>query len=58
MQQLVLMVLGFPDPQRGLVKLQIGNVIIGNSVEIGANSCIDRGKFSSTVLGMVAKLII
>jgi UDP-3-O-[3-hydroxymyristoyl] glucosamine N-acyltransferase len=36
---------------------QIGNVIIGNSVEIGANSCIDRGKFSSTVLGD-AKLII
>ncbi|RDI57416.1 UDP-3-O-(3-hydroxymyristoyl)glucosamine N-acyltransferase [Flavobacterium glaciei] len=46
-----------PDPQRGLVKIpQIGNVIIGNSVEIGANSCVDRGKFSSTVLGDGCKI--
>ena len=46
-----------PDPQRGLVKIpQIGNVIIGNNVEIGANSCIDRGKFSSTVLGDGCKI--
>ncbi|NDP26835.1 MAG: UDP-3-O-(3-hydroxymyristoyl)glucosamine N-acyltransferase [Flavobacterium sp.] len=46
-----------PDPQRGLVKIpQIGNVIIGNGVEIGANSCIDRGKFSSTVLGDGCKI--
>jgi hypothetical protein len=45
-----------PALERGLVKIpQIGNVIIGNNVEIGANSCVDRGKFSSTVLGMVAK---
>jgi UDP-3-O-[3-hydroxymyristoyl] glucosamine N-acyltransferase len=29
-----------PRPERGLVKIpQIGNVIIGNNVEIGANSC-------------------
>ena len=46
-----------PDPQRGLVKIpQIGNVIIGNNVEIGANSCIDRGKFSSTILGDGCKI--
>ena len=46
-----------PDPLRGLVKIpQIGNVIIGNSVEIGANSCVDRGKFSSTVLGDGCKI--
>ncbi|MFV8337532.1 UDP-3-O-(3-hydroxymyristoyl)glucosamine N-acyltransferase [Flavobacterium sp. RSP29] len=46
-----------PDPQKGLVKIpQIGNVIIGNSVEIGANSCVDRGKFSSTVLGDGCKI--
>jgi UDP-3-O-[3-hydroxymyristoyl] glucosamine N-acyltransferase len=46
-----------PCPQRGLVKIpQIGNVIIGNSVEIGANSCVDRGKFSSTVLGDGCKI--
>ena len=46
-----------PDPQRGLVKIpQIGNVIIGNGVEIGANTCVDRGKFSSTVLGDGCKI--
>lgn len=46
-----------PDPERGLVKIpQIGNVIIGNNVEIGANSCVDRGKFSSTVLGDGCKI--
>jgi len=46
-----------PDPERGLVKIpQIGNVVIGNNVEIGANSCVDRGKFSSTVLGDGCKI--
>jgi UDP-3-O-[3-hydroxymyristoyl] glucosamine N-acyltransferase len=46
-----------PDPERGLVKIpQIGNVILGNGVEIGANSCVDRGKFSSTVLGDGCKI--
>lgn len=46
-----------PDPEKGLVKIpQIGNVIIGNGVEIGANSCVDRGKFSSTVLGDGCKI--
>lgn len=46
-----------PCPERGLVKIpQIGNVILGNGVEIGANSCVDRGKFSSTVLGDGTKI--
>lgn len=46
-----------PCPERGLVKVpQIGNVIIGNGVEIGANSCVDRGKFSSTVVGDGCKI--
>lgn len=46
-----------PDPEKGLVKIpQIGNVIIGNNVEIGANTCVDRGKFSSTVLGDGCKI--
>ena len=46
-----------PDPEKGLVKIpQIGNVVIGNNVEIGANSCVDRGKFSSTVLGDGCKI--
>lgn len=44
-------------PERGLVKItHIGNVILGNGVEIGANSCVDRGKFSSTVLGDGCKI--
>lgn len=42
---------------RGLVKIpQIGNVVIGNGVEIGANSCVDRGKFSSTRIGDGCKI--
>ena len=42
---------------RGLVKIpQIGNVVIGNAVEIGANSCVDRGKFSSTIVGDGCKI--
>lgn len=42
---------------RGLVKIKhIGNVVIGNAVEVGANSCIDRGKFSSTILGDGCKI--
>ncbi len=46
-----------PCKEKGLVKIpQIGNVVIGNGVEIGANSCVDRGKFSSTVLGDGCKI--
>lgn len=42
---------------RGLVKIpQIGNVVVGNNVEIGANSCVDRGKFSSTIIGDGCKI--
>jgi len=45
------------DDGRGLVKIpQIGNVVIGHQVEIGANSCVDRGKFSSTVIGDGCKI--
>ncbi len=45
------------DDGSGLVKiLQIGNVIIGNDVEIGANSCVDRGKFSATIIGDGCKI--
>lgn len=41
----------------GLMKIpQIGNVVIGNGVEIGANSCVDRGKFSSTIIGDGCKI--
>jgi UDP-3-O-[3-hydroxymyristoyl] glucosamine N-acyltransferase len=42
---------------RSLVKIpQIGGVTIGNDVEIGANTCIDRGKFTDTVVGDGSKL--
>ncbi len=47
-----------PAPDgKGLLKIpHIGNVIIGNGVEIGANSCVDRGKFSATVVGDGCKI--
>ncbi|GAB5475272.1 MAG: UDP-3-O-(3-hydroxymyristoyl)glucosamine N-acyltransferase [Maribacter sp.] len=47
-----------PSPDgRGLVKIpQIGTVVIGNDVEIGANSCVDRGKFSATIIGDNCKI--
>ena len=46
-----------PCPERGLVKIpQIGNVILHDWVEIGANSCVDRGKFSSTIVGFGCKI--
>jgi UDP-3-O-[3-hydroxymyristoyl] glucosamine N-acyltransferase len=45
------------DDGRGLVKIpHIGNVVIGNGVEIGANSCVDLGKFSTTILGDGCKI--
>jgi UDP-3-O-[3-hydroxymyristoyl] glucosamine N-acyltransferase len=41
----------------GLVKIpHIGAVRIGNGVEIGANTCIDRAKFGQTVVGDGTKI--
>jgi UDP-3-O-[3-hydroxymyristoyl] glucosamine N-acyltransferase len=47
-----------PSPDgKGLLKIpHIGNVVIGNGVEIGSSSCIDRGKFSATVVGDGCKI--
>ncbi len=47
-----------PSPDgRSLVKVpQIGTVTLGDGVEIGAGSCIDRGKFSTTYLGDGTKI--
>ena len=47
-----------PDPEgRGLVKIpQIGIVRIGDDVELGAGTCIDRAKFSATEIGDGSKL--
>lgn len=43
--------------KKTIVKIpQIGEVHIGNDVEVGANSCIDRGKFSSTRIGDGTKI--
>jgi UDP-3-O-[3-hydroxymyristoyl] glucosamine N-acyltransferase len=36
--------------------LQLGNVIIHDDVEIGANTCIDRGALGSTVIGRGSKV--
>ncbi len=35
---------------------QLGGVIIGNNVEIGANTCIDRGALTDTVIGDFTKI--
>ena len=41
----------------GLVKIpQIGAVVIGREVEIGAGTCVDRGKFSATTIGDGTKI--
>ncbi len=47
-----------PDPSGdGLVKVpHIGDVVVEDHVEIGANSCIDRAKFSSTIIGAGTKI--
>ncbi len=34
----------------------VGDVVLGDDVEIGANSCIDRGTFSSTTIGSGTKI--
>jgi UDP-3-O-[3-hydroxymyristoyl] glucosamine N-acyltransferase len=47
-----------PDPASGgLAKIpHVGNVVIGDGVEIGANSCVDRARFGSTVIGDGTKI--
>ena len=47
-----------PAPDgRGVMKVpHIGRVVIGAHVEIGANTCIDRGKLDDTVIGDGAKI--
>lgn len=43
---------GFSPSAEGWVKIeQLGGVIIGDKVEIGANSAIDRGALDNTVIG-------
>lgn len=46
-----------PRPDGSWEKIEhIGNVIIGNDVEIGANTTIDRSEFDSTVIGNGVKI--
>jgi UDP-3-O-[3-hydroxymyristoyl] glucosamine N-acyltransferase len=48
---------GFAMGPRGHLKVpQVGRVIIQNDVEIGANSCVDRGALSDTVIGEGTKI--
>jgi len=48
---------GFAMGREGHLKVpQIGRVIVGNDVEIGANSTIDRGSLSDTVIGDGTKI--
>ena len=46
------------DSSQGIHKLspQIGNVVIGNGVEVGANSTIDRATYGSTIIGDGTKI--
>ncbi len=46
-----------PNAEGGFDKIpQLGNVVIGDDVEIGANTCIDRAKTDSTVIKSGVKL--
>jgi len=47
-----------PSPdRRGLLKVpHIGTVEIGDGVDIGACTCVDRGKFGATVIGAGTKI--
>lgn len=48
---------GFAMTRNGHEKIpQIGSVIIGNNVEIGANSTVDRGSMSDTMIGDGTKI--
>ncbi|MEC9409901.1 MAG: UDP-3-O-(3-hydroxymyristoyl)glucosamine N-acyltransferase [Pseudomonadota bacterium] len=40
-----------PDKGRWVKIMQLGGVRIGDDVEIGANSCVDRGALGDTVIG-------
>ncbi len=40
-----------------LIKIEhVGHVVLGDHVEIGSNSCVDRGKFAATTIGNGTKI--
>ncbi|ONG59071.1 UDP-3-O-(3-hydroxymyristoyl)glucosamine N-acyltransferase [Pseudoroseomonas deserti] len=46
-----------PTPEGRFVTIpQLGRVILGDEVEVGANSCVDRGALGDTVLGPGTRL--
>lgn len=48
---------GYVATKRGLVKLpHVGTVEVGDDVEIGASSCVDRAKFGVTRIGAGTKI--
>ena len=48
---------GFAPSNSGITKVpQLGRVVIGNFVEIGANTCIDRGAIDDTIIGDHTKI--
>jgi UDP-3-O-[3-hydroxymyristoyl] glucosamine N-acyltransferase len=48
---------GYRPTSEGLAKVpHIGHVVLEDDVEIGANTCIDRGKFGATIVGRGTKI--
>lgn len=48
---------GFAPSSSGMIKVpQLGTVVIGSNVEIGANTCIDRGAIEDTCIGDYTKI--
>jgi UDP-3-O-[3-hydroxymyristoyl] glucosamine N-acyltransferase len=46
-----------PVPGQGLVLVpQVGSVVLGSRVDVGANTCIDRGAIGSTTIGTGTKI--
>ena len=48
---------GFTTDKSGIKKIQqLGGVVIGDNVEIGASTCVDRGALSNTCIGNNTKI--
>ena len=49
--------LGYAPTSQGMLAVkQVGRVLIGNYVEIGSNTCVDRGAIEDTVIGDNTKI--